>query len=251
MKTIVINKNDILSSVKVENDMFSLTDLWKLAGSPKNKKPKFWLRQESTTQLIETLCVVLKGDSKSPLEITKFKRGNNGGSYAHKSIALAYAKYLDPKLHLLVNKVFFERIEEEANPDAIVDRAIRTYERKGMSPQWIAKRLHAKGIRNQFTTTLRKHGVMGDGYKVCTNAIYMGLFGDNATGIRARRHLPAKCNLRENLSSLELSAISLSEELAMEDITNNRKYGNEECSLSSNLASRIVAQSINKFRSLK
>lgn len=240
-----IKKKDILSNVRVENEMFSLTDLWKLAGSPKNQNPNDWQRIETTINLIETASEIL---NTAKNRIIKSKKGKGGGTYAYKNIALAYAKYLDPKLHLLVNEVFLERIEEEKDPDKIVDRAINTYERKGMSSQWITKRLNAKGVRNEFTSTLKKHGVMGDGYRRCTNAMYIELYGKDATDVRRSKGLPEKANIRENMSLLELQAISFAETLAMDVIENNRKYGNEECAKTANNAARQVRQSINEFR---
>jgi len=35
--------------------MVSLTDLWKATGSPKNQDTRFWIRNETTIQLIETV----------------------------------------------------------------------------------------------------------------------------------------------------------------------------------------------------
>lgn len=116
------------SRINFDAEMISLTDLWREAGSDENKRPVIWQRQDSTRQLIEALAVMVKGDLKSLLKI---KKGKYGGTYAHKSIALAYAKYLDAKLHVLVNEVFFQRVEEEKNPDLIADRYIMTYQKKG------------------------------------------------------------------------------------------------------------------------
>lgn len=239
-------KKDILNNVKVENEMFSLTDLWKLAGSPKNKRPIDWQKIDSTVELIEALEIMNQSGLKPLLKTNR--GGKLAGTFGHKSIALSYAKYLDPKIHIIVNEVFFERIEEEKNPDLAIDRGVLGYQKKGMSAQWIAKRLHSKGIRNQFTTVLKSHGVIANGFKDCTNAVYIGLFGKEATKIRIDKNLPKDVNLRENLTSLELSAISLAEELATEDIEKNRLYGNEECSISANRASRSVSQSIIQFR---
>ncbi len=239
------NKKDILSNVKVENEMFSLTDLWKLAGSPKSKRPIDWQEKESTLEFIDVLSITFKSAKK---ELLKKKAGKYGGTYGHKSIALSYAKYLDPKLHIIVNEVFFERVEEEKNPDLAIERGMRGYEKKGMTPQWITKRLHAKGIRNEFTSTLKKHGVLGDGYQRCTNAMYIELYGKDASGIRESKNLKKDANIRETMSSLELSAIALAESLAMEDIEINRRYGNEECALTSNNAARQISQSIIQFR---
>jgi len=240
-----IRKKDILSNVRVENEMFSLTDLWKLAGSPKNQNPNDWQRTESAVNLIDAATEILNTVKN---HIIKSKKGKGGGTFSHKNIALAYAKYLDPKLHILVNEVFFERIEEEKNPDKIVDRAISTYERKGMSSEWIMKRLTGKGVRNEFTSTLRKHGVIGDGYKRCTNAMYVELYGKEASEIREKKGLAKKDNLRENMSLLELQSIAFAETLAMDDIEKNRRYSNEECAKTANLAARSVRKSILEFR---
>ncbi len=78
-----INKSDILSNVKVENEMFSLTDLWKLARNPKNKRPIDWQKMDSTIELIEALAIMNQSGLKPLL---KSKRGgNNAGTYGHKA----------------------------------------------------------------------------------------------------------------------------------------------------------------------
>lgn len=240
------NKKDILAKVrKDDKGRLSLNDLYDLTEKKKNNDPRTWIRQENVQDLITAVSGVL---NVSLNHIIKSKRGKGGGTYAHRNVFLAYAKYLDAELHVICNEIVFERIDEEKNPELAIDRGIKGYEKKGKSAQWIAKRLHAKGIRNLFTNTLKNHGVVNVGYKDCTNAIYIGLFGKVANDIRELRQLPKDCNLRENLSSLELAAVSLAEELAMEDISKNRLWGNEECSISSNRASRSVSQSIIQFR---
>lgn len=243
-----INKKDILSNVRVKNEMFSLTDLWRLAGSDSQRTPAKWQESEPVQRFLQTACKFLNVGIS---DIIKSKRGKGGGTWGHKQVALEYSQYLDPNYAVLVNEVFFERIEEEKNPDKIVDRAINTYERKGLSAQWITKRLNAKGVRNEFTSTLKKHGVMGDGYRRCTNAMYIELYGKEASDMRKSKGLPEKANIRENMSLLELQAISFAETLAMDDIENNRRYGNEECAKTANKAARQVRKSIAEFRSIK
>ena len=240
-----INKKDILSNVRIENGLYSLNDLFELTDKKKNTDPRTWLRQDNVRDLINTACDILNVSSN---HIIKSKRGKGGGTYAVRNVFLAYAKYLDAKLHFLVNETFFERIEEEKNPDLAIDRGIAGYERKGMSAEWITKRLNGKGVRNEFTTTLKKHGVIGDGYKRCTNAMYIELYGKEASEIRANKGLTKKDNLRENMSMLELQSIAFAESLAMDDIEKNRRYGNEECARTSNLAARSVRKSILEFR---
>lgn len=236
-------KVEFINRINFDADMVSLTDLWKEAGSPKSKEPKFWLRQDYTVELVETLSATLNVISN---HLLKIKRGKGGGTYAHKSIALAYAKYLDARLHVMVNEVFFQRIEEEKNPDLIVDRAIDTYKRKGKSEKWIKARLDGKIKRKEFTSCLAKHGVESPlGFKKCTNAIYEPLYGEGGTSIiREKKNLPDTAKIRDNMSELELSAVDFAETLARHNIEAKKINGEKRCELECQNSSKIVAKAI-------
>jgi hypothetical protein len=199
----------LIASIHYEGEMVSLTDLWKAAGSPKNKDPRFWVRNETTIQLVETVQNIL---NVSKSHILKSKKGVGGGTIAHKQIALAYAKYLDPKLHVLVNQIFFERVEEEKYPEKIFERGIKTYERKGKPLEWIEARMQGIVARNIFTKSLAAHKVEREGYRNCTNATYSHLFGGSTAVIRHKKGIQKKQNIRDNLSLAELRAIELSEQ---------------------------------------
>lgn len=230
---------------KNDQGNLSLNDIWLAAGSPKSKDPRQWVRLESTTQLIETVAEIY---NVQKIHIIKTRKGKGGGSFAHKNIALAYAKYLDPKLHVLVNQTFFERIEEEKNPDLTVDRAIRSYKKKGKSDEWINARLKSKLTRNTFTSALKAHGVQNEGFKHCTNAIYEPLFGGTTAVVRMKKGLDKSDSIRDNLTGLELSAVEFSEALARDKIQRNEYFGNAECEMASRNSSRIVADAIKKSK---
>lgn len=236
---------DVLENVGREGEMLSLTDLWKAAGSPSGKEPAQWLRQDATTQLVETVSSIL---NMCPAHIIKSRRGKSGGTYAHKNIALAYAKYLDPALHVLVNEVFFQRLEEEKNPDLIGRRYIEAYKRRGKDGKWIAARLQGIDTRNAFTDTLKSHGVTGNGYGRCTDAIYKPLYGCTARGIRARKSLPAKGSIRDHMSHTELIAVQLAESLASDTIEKRDVRGNRPCERESLNASQCVAVGLTEYR---
>ena len=51
--------------------------------------------------------------------------GRYGSTYAHWQIALAYAKYLDPELHIWCNEVVVDRFELMADPDRELPRPQR------------------------------------------------------------------------------------------------------------------------------
>ena len=217
----------------------SLTGLWRYAGSPKNMNPNDWLRTEQGVRFIESVCKI---QNTVKNRIIKSKRGKGGGTYGVNQIVLEYAKYLDTDLSVLVNDVFFERIEEEKNPDLIIDRGIDTYKRRGKSDEWITKRLKGKLKRRLFTDCLQTHGVKGNGYAECTNNTYNPLSNGNAFAIKKQKGLSKTASLRDNMSEFELSAIEFSETLSAQTIEKENLYGNDQCALACRRASTIIAK---------
>ncbi|WP_051359808.1 KilA-N domain-containing protein [Adhaeribacter aquaticus] len=223
----------------------SLTDLWKASGNDRFSNPNAWLRQDATQTLIDTAAGILNTSSE---RIIKSKKGKGGGTFAHKQIALAYAKYLSPELHLTVNQVFLERIEEEKNPDLIIDRGIRTYKKHGKSDNWIAERLNGKVARLAFCASLAAHGVKGIGFRDCTNAILTPMYGGGAQLVREKKNLPVKANTREHMTETELAAIRFTELLAADNIEKKGLQGNKECEYECYNTARLVAKTIIQSR---
>jgi hypothetical protein len=239
-KLIKFEDNEL--NVRKDNDgNICLTDLWKLAGSDENKRPVIWQRHETTIAFCRAVSVFLKGDLKSLLKTT---RGKSGATWAHTQIALEYAQYLDPNLAVIVNQNFFDRIEEEKNPDLIAERYVKTYQRKGKTLDWIQKRFKSKETRNTFTSTLARHKVEQEGFKNCTNAIYDPLFGGTTSVVREKKGITKKDNIRDNLSAMELVAIEFSEMMATENIEMNNLTGNAQCEIASRSAAKIVANAL-------
>lgn len=235
------NKEDLLNHINFDADMISLTDLWKEAGSDPQRTPAKWQESEPVQRFIRSVGRILNiGNS----DIIKSKRGKGGGTYGHKQVAIEYAQYLDEHLAVLVNEVFFQRVEEENNPDLIVDRAISTYKRRGYSSDWIAKRLDGKAKRNAFTACLADHGCDKDGFRNSTNAIYTPLFGGSSAVVREKYGLEKRDNIRDNLSEVELEAIKFAETLAKDAIQRNNLRGNAKCEIASSNASKIVASAL-------
>jgi hypothetical protein len=234
--------HQINAIINLNGEMASLTDLWKAAGSPNKKDPYTWTTRESTSELIETVCSMLNTPKMGVLKTSRGKGKN--GTWAHKNIALSYAKWLSPELHILVNQVFFERIEEEKNPDLIVDRAISTYQKKGKTQEWIGRRIEGKLYRNEFTKTLAAHGVEKEGFRNCTNAIYEGLYGGTSSVVREKKNIPANASIRDNIPAFELEMVKFSEALATEKIRRENIQGNAKCEMLSREASKMVGRDI-------
>lgn len=205
-----------------------LTDIWNSFGADKKKSPYEWLKKESTIEFIDYLKTLIP-HKKGVLELVKSSKGKYGATYADKQLALTFAKWLSPEAHKIVNDVFFERLEEEKNPQLAIDRAINTWKKKGKTEEWISTRLNGKAARLMFTTTLGTHGVKGIGFRDCTNAIYKPLWGGTAALVRVKKNLPEKSNTRENMTTTELLAVSLAESLASDNIKKHKIYGNIDC----------------------
>src|ERR671933_1901425 len=50
------------TQVRRRNGLISLTDMWRVSGSPRNRTPPRWLRQEQTQGLLESLQRQLRGE---------------------------------------------------------------------------------------------------------------------------------------------------------------------------------------------
>jgi hypothetical protein len=223
----------------------NLTDLWKAAGSPLNKALKDWIRLSSTENFIQTACKFLEVEKSHLIKVQKGK-GKVQGTFGHKQIAVEYAQYLDPKLAIAVNEIFFQRIEEEKNPQLAIDRGVETYRKMGKDENWIKLRLTGSiPARNEYTKTIASHGAKNpEDYRECTNAIYQPLYAKDAKGIRENKGLAKHANVRDNMSHIELTAVMLSEELAAKSIQDKNIRGVDKLVAESKRISSIFGKAI-------
>ena len=175
------------------------------------------------------------------------------GSYGSKHIALSYAAYLSVEFHVWMLKVVEERMEEEKSPELAYsrgrERAVRGWEKEGKDKKWIDARLKGIEKRNEHTHTLKEHGVKEpQEFAQCTDATYKPILGGSAKLVKARRGIPAKLNLRDNLSEVENAAIYFSEILADEKIIKESRHGVDLCAEACELASKNVAQAVKNMK---
>jgi hypothetical protein len=95
--------------------------------------------------------------------------------------------------------------------------------------EWLETRLRGKINRKRLTGIYKSRGVTGKGYGTCTNQLYSGLYGTTAKGLRKRKGLPDKANLRDHVSISELNEISFSEDLSGKRIVKVEAHGNNQC----------------------
>ena len=143
-------------------------------------------------------------------------------------------------MHIAVNNVFKERIEETIDPELGInrskERARKAWKAQGKSDKWIAEREQGKFVHGIYVDTLINHEVK-PGYEIgqCTNQIYQGLFHTDKSGLEKsirdkNPDLPKRINVRDHAKLSSIAAISLSEALSSEKIEDFNASGVIECS---------------------
>ena len=122
-------------------------------------------------------------------------------------------------------KVGNERIDEIADPELAINRALETYARKGYSLDWINQRLKTIEVRKLMTDEWDKGGIKkGQEYAILTDEIYKGWAGMSARTYKNFKGL-TKENLRDNMSNLELVLNMLAEVSTTEFAKNEKPKG--------------------------
>lgn len=107
-------------------------------------------------------------------------------------------------------KVGQERLDEIADPEKAIDRAIDTYRAKGYTEAWINQRLKGKEIRKDLTDEWDRSGVEGIEYAILTDEVSKACFGKTTKEYKQHKGLK-KENLRDNMSNIELVLNMLAE----------------------------------------
>jgi KilA-N domain len=233
----LIKINDRAVKVDAEGRV-SLTDMFSAAqasGIDAGKRnPGDWSR-EAGSQFIDFIANHLN-TRKSGIYVSK--RGKGGGTFAHWQIALAYAKYLSPDLHMQVNEIYARAQSGDVTlADEIADKA--TPEKQ----EWLAKRIQGKVARGKFTGVLQEHGVTGRGYGDCTNAVYKNILGGTKRDICVANNIPYKASLslRDVMTVEQLTATAMAEIVSAKRIEKFDVKGNARCEQECDIAARSVA----------
>ena len=204
-----------------------LDDLWSLAEAKDSKKPKFWRIGVAAKSLKTALLKKVRNSNlkiDSP-EVISAQRGRGiGGTYAHPILAAAYAGYLNPELEVEIREVWLRyRAGDASLADEILQKAsAENNYRAGI-------RALSRAKRNDYTDTLKDHGVQKKGYMDCTEAVYQHLLGGKSYQLRSAMNLPAKTNIRDHLDADKLAYVMAAESLSAERIKEEGRRGNEAC----------------------
>jgi hypothetical protein len=108
-------------------------------------------------------------------------------------------------------KIGNERINETADPELTINRAMQTYLNKGYSKDWINQRLKTIEVRKELTDEWSRVGIdKQSNYAILTNEITKAWSGKNVKQYKQFKKLK-KDNLRDNMTNLELVLNMLAE----------------------------------------
>ena len=137
--------------------------------------------------------------------------------YAFRLIQSIPSKKAEP-FKLWMAQVASDRLDEIADPEIAIDRAIVTYKKKGYSDEWIRERMRSKEIRDELVREWNVHGIEKPvEIAVLTDEILRTWSGKTTQEYKNYKDLK-KENLRDNMSRMELLLTMLGEE-ATKDLT--------------------------------
>jgi hypothetical protein len=123
---------------------------------------------------------------------------------------------------LWLARVGYERLEETADPELAINRALKTYLQKGYSKEWINQRLKSIEIRKALTDEWETRGVKeGLEFAILTDEITKAWTGLTTREYKKLKYLK-KENLRDNMTNLEL-VLNMLAETATTEISQKRE----------------------------
>ncbi len=126
---------------------------------------------------------------------------------------------------LWLARVGYERLEETADPELAINRALKTYLQKGYSREWINQRLKSIEIRKALTDEWEKRGVKeGKEFAILTDEITRAWAGLTTKEYKELKDIK-KENLRDNMTNLEL-VLNMLAETATTEISDTREPKN-------------------------
>ena len=205
----------------------------------------YW-QNKGTQEYVEELATSL-GIPRDQL-VSQITNGPNAlrGTYVHPQVAIDLARWCSPRFAVMVTG-WVNEILTTGHVDIRGAKA-KKLAKLGRGPEWVEERLAGVAQRNEYTDTLKAHGVTGAGYAQCTNALYAGALGGDAPAIRAAKGLPAGAVVRNFFDAGELAQVRLSEHLARDKIAGENLHGNGQCAAASRIAGAAVATAVKLAR---
>ncbi len=160
---------------------------------------------------------------------------------------------------LWLARVGYERLEETADPELAINRALKTYLQKGYSSSWINQRLKSIEIRKDLTDEWEKRGVKeGLEFAILTDEINKAWTGMTTKEYKKLKDLK-KENLRDNMTNMELvlnmlaetATTEISKKIEPKDLIENKTVAREGGDVAGNARREIESKTSKKVISSK
>lgn len=212
---------------EIEEWYFSIIDVVEVlteSNDPKQYIKKMKSRDEELNSNWGTICTLVKmpaADGKN----RKTQAADMEGMF--RIIQSIPSPKAEP-FKLWLAKVGKERIDETIDPELAIQRAKETYLKKGYDEKWINQRLISIRARNELTDQWKLHGVKeGKEYAILTDALTIEWSGLSTKEYKKLKNLK-KENLRDNMSTLELTLNQLAEATTTELTKTHNPQGFKE-----------------------
>lgn len=195
---------------KEEEWYFSIVDVCQILTDSSDGR-KYWnkLKQRLIAEGGElvTNCHQLK--MRSPKDGKMYKTDCANTEQLLRIIQSIPSKKAEPFKRWLAS-VGAERLDEMADPEKAMDRAVTYYQKKGYSDAWITQRIRSIEIRKEMTDEWKRAGIKGDEYASLTNILTSSWSGKTVQEYKRLKGL-RKENLRDNMTNTELVLNQLAE----------------------------------------
>lgn len=194
-----------------KTELVSLTKLWKMAGSPEDRKPSDWKAISTTKRLIKQILKEVKAVDNGN-DTTQVFRAVRGGkspeTFAHYKIALEYAGYLDVEFKSWMLGIIGEIIK--APEEFAADILINSHNKDRV--ERAKKRILCSETNKQTAFIAHNAGIsIGKAH----NDRYNGLYRKTASQLRVDAGIESGTPL-DAMSSRDLKMNDLANTLAIE-----------------------------------
>lgn len=160
---------------------------------------------------------------------------------------------------LWLARVGYERVEESADPEKAIQRAMAMYLKLGYSKEWVDLRLKSIEIRKDLTNEWQGRDIMtNEKFAILTDDITFAWAGLKTKDYKKHKNLK-KENLRDNMTNLELvlnmlaetSTTEISKAKKPKTFPENRQVAREGGSIAGNARKQIEAKTGKKVITTK
>lgn len=191
---------DIVGILINQNDYETTRRYW-------NKLKQRLLKEENCE--LETNCLQLKLISKK--DGKRYKTDCANRETIFRLIQSIPSPNAEP-FKLWFAKLAEERILETIDPSIAIERARKTYLKKGYTDEWVNARIKGIPARIELTDEWKNRGVTDNkDFAILTDEISLGTFGITTSEHKEFKNLGKKQNLRDHMSPLELVLTTLAE----------------------------------------